>query len=193
MLRAKNIGLELLYSSIADDLRQNPLPAPEGTFMAEDTLTAQRRERSVRFARDAVQARTDYDADSKAIDELTVRLRRERLEREASEKRAAKKSGKLASAPTKARRSAGKRLAGKAAASGSSGGTKSSDIDIPHRFKLGQSVVIAVKGAGTIGAAGNYRIVKQLPPEGGDNLYRIKGDLEAYERVVAESRLKSAE
>ena len=161
--------------------------------MTEDTLTAQRRERSVRFARDAVQARTEYDADSKAVDELTVRLRRERLEREASEKRAAKKSGKLGSAPAKTRRSAGNRQAGGSASATAKASVKASDVDTPHRFKLEQSVVIAVKGAGTIGASGNYRIVKQLPPEGGDNLYRIKGDLEAYERVVAESRLKSAE
>jgi len=160
--------------------------------MADDTLTAQRRERSVRFARDAVQARNEYDADSKAVDELTVRLRRERLEREAAEKRAAKKGTKSSSASTKPRRSAGSRPRGGKASTTAIAGPKVSEIDIPHRFKLGQSVMIAVKGAGTIGASGNYRIVKQLPPEGGDNLYRIKGDLEAYERVVAESRLKSA-
>jgi hypothetical protein len=28
-----------------------------------------------------------------------------------------------------------------------------------------------------------------LPPEGGDNRYRVKSDLEQYERVVGESRL----
>lgn len=156
--------------------------------MSDKSLTADRKERSVRFARDAVQARTDYDADSKAVDELTARLRRERLAREAAEKRGAKNTTKKATKSPRPRKQRTKAAQVVADASAE----PVLELSAPHLYGIDERVVIAVKGAGTIGATGVYRIVRQLPAEGGDNRYRIKGETEAYERVVAESRLKAA-
>ncbi len=148
--------------------------------MSDKSLTADRRERSARFARDAVQARTEYDADSKAVDELTARLRQQRLTREAADAEAA--------GSTKARR----RRPRQSRAEPDAEVEVVLDMSTPYLFCVDERVVIAVKGAGTIGATGVYRVVRQLPAEGGDNRYRIKGETEAYERVVAESRLKKA-
>lgn len=59
----------------------------------------------------------------------------------------------------------------------------------PHRYLPGQRVTIAIRTSLSNAARGVYEIVKQLPPESGDNLYRIKSELERHERVVGESQL----
>ena len=142
--------------------------------MAENPITAARRERAAVFARDAAQALSEHDEEAKALEERTKELRRARLERDSK-----LKSRSTSADPAK--------RADRAAAPDSGPRKRPNGA---HRFAVGDRVVIAVKGAGTIAARGSYRIVRQLPPDGGDNLYRIKGDQELHERVVAESRLK---
>jgi hypothetical protein len=43
---------------------------------------------------------------------------------------------------------------------------------------------------GRANASGSYRVVRLLPPDGGDYQYRIKSTGEAYERVAKESQLE---
>jgi hypothetical protein len=59
----------------------------------------------------------------------------------------------------------------------------------PHKFKPGQFV--QVQGNRAVGAAppGRYEIVRTLPPEGGDNQYRVRSTADNHERVVRESEL----
>ena len=59
----------------------------------------------------------------------------------------------------------------------------------PHRFQAGQRVTIATRTGFNNAARGVYKIIRLLPPEGGDNLYRIKSELEQHERVAPESQL----
>ncbi len=58
-----------------------------------------------------------------------------------------------------------------------------------HRFQLGQRVTISLRTPFTAGSRGVFKIVHQLPAEAGDNMYRIKSDMERNERVVGESKL----
>ncbi len=58
-----------------------------------------------------------------------------------------------------------------------------------HRFEPGQRVSLVAGPASPASPRGVYRVVLQLPPEGGDNMYRVKSDLEAHERMVGESKL----
>ncbi|HVY58532.1 MAG TPA: hypothetical protein VHA77_11835 [Xanthobacteraceae bacterium] len=57
-----------------------------------------------------------------------------------------------------------------------------------HKFSVGQSVHYT-SGYGRGGASGVYKIVKLLPAEGDDCLYRIKSANEPHERVAKESQL----
>lgn len=158
--------------------------------MSDNQTTIARRERAAVFARDAVQARSEYDDEARAVEERTEKLRRARLARDA----------KLAAASDAKPAARGKRSAGKTTTSPAASRPKASNTDqkptgmksaeSPHRFAVGDHVIIAVKGTGTVGARGSYRIVRQLPPERGDNIYRVKSDQELHERVVPESRLK---
>ena len=59
---------------------------------------------------------------------------------------------------------------------------------MPHRFKVGQQVKVAGSMARKQ-PKGIFRIVRCLPPDDHDNLYRIKSEAETHERVVAESKL----
>lgn len=59
-----------------------------------------------------------------------------------------------------------------------------------HKFTIGQSVYYTGAMLGRASAGGSYRIVRLLPPEGGDYQYRIKSVGEAYERVAKESQLE---
>jgi hypothetical protein len=60
---------------------------------------------------------------------------------------------------------------------------------IEHKFKVGQSVNLALGpfGRGITGAV--YKITQLLPPEGDDHQYRVKSASEPHERVVKESQL----
>jgi hypothetical protein len=58
-----------------------------------------------------------------------------------------------------------------------------------HSFKPGQ-IVRFLPGRSSLAATSpEYKIVRLLPPEGGQNLYRIKGVAETFERMARESDL----
>ncbi len=58
-----------------------------------------------------------------------------------------------------------------------------------HKFKVGQSVLFN-PGRSTLAASSReYKIVRQLPPQDGQNQYRIKGPTEIFERMANESDL----
>lgn len=56
------------------------------------------------------------------------------------------------------------------------------------RFSVGQSVSVAVSKRYRY-PEGSYRVIGAMPNAGGPTLYRIKGDLEKFERVIEESHL----
>lgn len=58
-----------------------------------------------------------------------------------------------------------------------------------HKFKVGQAVIYSPGRSSMLASSREYKIVKQLPPEGGDNQYRIKGIAETFERMAKESDL----
>lgn len=60
-----------------------------------------------------------------------------------------------------------------------------------HAFKVGQLVEFTPSGrTGMPASSQKYEIVRRLPPEGGENQYRIKCKAEAFERIARESELK---
>ena len=61
-----------------------------------------------------------------------------------------------------------------------------------HKFKVGQRVLLAATNIER-GAAGVYRVIRQLPEEQGDNQYRIQSTTSTQERVAKESQLSAAE
>jgi hypothetical protein len=56
------------------------------------------------------------------------------------------------------------------------------------RFKAGQSVYMAASRS-QWAVGGRYKIVRSLPIANGRFQYRVKGDNEAFERVVDEGQL----
>ena len=57
-----------------------------------------------------------------------------------------------------------------------------------HKYRVGEKVNFA--GRARVAAAyGEYEVVRLLPAESGQFLYRIKSALERNERVVAEDQL----
>jgi hypothetical protein len=61
-----------------------------------------------------------------------------------------------------------------------------------HKFKVGQRVLLSGSKIER-GAAGFYRVVKQLPEEHGDHQYRIQSTTSTQERVARESQLSAVE
>ena len=59
-----------------------------------------------------------------------------------------------------------------------------------HKFSVGQTVYFTGAMMGRASATSGYRVVRLLPPDGGDYQYRIKSVGEAYERVAKESQLE---
>lgn len=59
-----------------------------------------------------------------------------------------------------------------------------------HKFSVGQTVYFTGALVGRSNAGSSYRVVRLLPPDGGDYQYRIKSAGEAYERVAKESQLE---
>ena len=60
---------------------------------------------------------------------------------------------------------------------------------MPPQFQIGQTVRL-VRGLPYRNVAdGDYRIVRQLPDNGGEPQYRIKSDREPHERFVKEGDL----
>jgi hypothetical protein len=58
-----------------------------------------------------------------------------------------------------------------------------------HKFKVGQMVGYKPGGMGMPASSREYKIVRLLPTEGVDLLYRIKSIAEAFERVAKEHEL----
>lgn len=61
-----------------------------------------------------------------------------------------------------------------------------------HRYAIGDRLRVRNGGASLSRQAGHCRITFVLPHEGGQLLYRIKSELETFERVVAEVDLSPA-
>jgi hypothetical protein len=59
-----------------------------------------------------------------------------------------------------------------------------------HRFRSGQTVRLSRGLLYKAAADGDYKIVRQLPENGGELEYRIKSLREPHERVVKESDLE---
>jgi hypothetical protein len=58
-----------------------------------------------------------------------------------------------------------------------------------HKFKVGQRVQYARSHRGMVPSATSYKISSLMPTEGGEQLYRIKADTEAFDRVARQSEL----
>ena len=58
-----------------------------------------------------------------------------------------------------------------------------------HKFKVGQLMDFAPLRSGVPTAGRQYEIVRLLPVESGELLYRVKGKGEAFERVAKEIQL----
>jgi len=58
-----------------------------------------------------------------------------------------------------------------------------------HEFKIGQMVDLTPSRAGPPVSVRAYKILRLLPQEGGEPLYRIKTIAEAFERIAKESEL----
>jgi hypothetical protein len=58
-----------------------------------------------------------------------------------------------------------------------------------HRYKVGQAVDFTPGRWGLPASAKEYKILRLLPFEGGDLLYRIKSAAETFERVAKEREL----
>jgi hypothetical protein len=57
-----------------------------------------------------------------------------------------------------------------------------------HKYRVGQRVNF-VGPSYLRGASASYEVVRLLPPESGQCLYRVKNALELHERVFAEEQL----
>jgi len=58
-----------------------------------------------------------------------------------------------------------------------------------HKFKIGQPVEFAPARPGMPTAGRQYEIVRLLPVESGEFLYRVKSKGETFDRVAKESEL----
>jgi hypothetical protein len=58
-----------------------------------------------------------------------------------------------------------------------------------HKYTVGQTVQYTAGAFGRSRTGGSFQVVKLLPSDGDENLYRIKSAGEPYERVAKESQL----
>lgn len=58
-----------------------------------------------------------------------------------------------------------------------------------HKFKVGQEVRFSPAKLSMPASSRSYKIIRTLPSEGGELLYRIKSAAEAFERVARESEI----
>ncbi len=61
-----------------------------------------------------------------------------------------------------------------------------------HKYKVGQSVRYAPGRSVMVASSREYKIVKLLPADSGENQYRIKGVAETFERMARESDLSQS-
>lgn len=58
-----------------------------------------------------------------------------------------------------------------------------------HKFKIGQRVSYSPGKLTMSTSSSEFKIVRQLPSETGECMYRIKSDREPFERVARESEI----
>jgi len=58
-----------------------------------------------------------------------------------------------------------------------------------HRYKVGQMVEFTPSQIGVLASARAYKVLRLLPQENGQRLYRIKTITEAFDRIARESEL----
>lgn len=58
-----------------------------------------------------------------------------------------------------------------------------------HKFKIGQEVSFSPAKLSMSSSSRFYKIMRCLPPEGGEYTYRIKSPTELFERVARESEI----
>jgi hypothetical protein len=56
-----------------------------------------------------------------------------------------------------------------------------------HKFKVGQMVDFIPSRSGVPASVRAYKILRLLPQEGGEPLYRIKTIAEAFERIASQA------
>lgn len=61
-----------------------------------------------------------------------------------------------------------------------------------HKFKVGETLSFSPSRWSMRSAAGHCKVVRLLPSDFGENLYRVKCPSEPFERNVRESELTSA-
>jgi hypothetical protein len=61
-----------------------------------------------------------------------------------------------------------------------------------HKFRSGQTVHLNRSLTARSAPGGDYKVVRQLPVDGGEPQYRIKSVREPYERVAKESDMERA-
>jgi len=61
-----------------------------------------------------------------------------------------------------------------------------------HKFRSGQTVHLSRSMTARSAPGGDYKVVRQLPVDGGEPQYRIKSVREPYERVAKESDMERA-
>jgi hypothetical protein len=66
------------------------------------------------------------------------------------------------------------------------------DNVVSHRFPVGSTVHLGRIAPLAYAAAGNYKVVEQLPEREGDVSYRIKSDREPYHRIAQQNDLEPA-
>jgi hypothetical protein len=59
-----------------------------------------------------------------------------------------------------------------------------------HKFRSGQTVHLSRSLSRSSAPGGDYKVVRQLPDDGGEPQYRIKSLREPYERVAKESDIE---
>ncbi len=58
-----------------------------------------------------------------------------------------------------------------------------------HKYKVGQAVDLRPGRWGLPASSREYKIVRLLPIEGGERMYRVKSEAETFERIAKESEL----
>jgi hypothetical protein len=61
-----------------------------------------------------------------------------------------------------------------------------------HKFIIGQILAFSPDDHEIAGSGDSFRVVRLLPPESGDNQYRLESVVDGHERVVRESQLALA-
>lgn len=61
-----------------------------------------------------------------------------------------------------------------------------------HKFRSGQIVHLSRSLTARSAPGGDYKVVRQLPVDGGEPQYRIKSVSEPFERVAKESDMEKA-